>query len=69
MCTYWNEAPPSENKFEYVKASEKSLDSLFWVCFYLEIKDVMHISLTAELISVWCKFWDFCCGVVLQYQA
>ncbi len=24
MCTYWNEAPPGENKFEYVKASEKS---------------------------------------------
>ncbi len=33
MCTYWNEAPPSENKFEYVKASEKSQDSFFEFVF------------------------------------
>lgn len=27
----------------------------------------MHISLTSEFISVSCKFWDFSCGVALQY--
>lgn len=62
MCNVNTEAPPGENKFE--KSPSRSSKN----CFYLEIKDVMHISLTGELISVSCKFWDFCRGVALQYQ-